>query len=388
MNQHGISLRAHFPYAPHAEAGDAWLHAKATRGEFVTLSLNLTAMDTPMKVAIDAEPLKSAGGQSIDNINMRFVYRWNQAGIGLLRAESVDVGELLLKDDTVDFQDGYEKSFRNWKDVLSPAYVYRPPNVRLLGSVTLNLNPGESRQLWITIHVPPDIGPEIFSGSLLIRDTNGRWTRTIPISIETLSYELEPAKANHFIWYKGTLDSQNLQHYVDAGMYRLQLADIFNHGFRSISIHESETANAQQAIDIAEELGFDRFAIFHFPFPANFNRLRLRKLEPIIYVSDEIDWHLSASPGKHAIIREEHSARMLEARRCGARAMSSFMSGIPVQQTLSQELIPDIVSLYLPSNKEFFRNYSRLRVLQDHEIYYYGEAEFKSRIERTVPLVI
>jgi len=151
------------------------------------------------------------------------------------------------------------------------------------------------------------------------------------------------------LWFRGTLDCARSQFYLDAEQFAWQLRDIHDHGFNAISLAETTVPSLRRALEIAHDVGFAGVVI-QPPYPRGLRREDVRDFDAVCYVSDEID---QRGPSWFASHRE--NARAAEA--LGLPTMISLVRErfISRLSTLGLGPPPDLVSVYLPSNIDFFK---------------------------------
>lgn len=288
------------------------------------------------------------------------------AGLGLFRSDTVCAKELLLKEEQAEWRDGYRRRFRHWRHVLRPALYYSAPDVRLRGNVKAQLVPNKPKQFWVDVDIPLEANPGEYLGELRIK--NYVWTFEVLVSAFRL---LEPHQ-DRMIWYKGSLDHQNRQHFVPEWLFRAQLEDILRHGFSSLSLNEHRFDYAQRAIRIAEEVGFQRQLVFLPPYPKDFHLLTAVHAKIAAYTSDEMDVNGAAEI-------EGHQKNWEMATRFGLPTMISLLSNGFLSRLAPKGNVacPDKVSLYLPENQDYFSLVPHFEALKKHETYFYWMAHME-----------
>jgi hypothetical protein len=309
-------------------------------------------------------------------IGLFVVKVWEQAGIGVYQSSSIRVSELLLKDDRAPLRDGYTRRGRcgHWKHVLRRSALYRPPDVRVDGDAITSLNANTSKQLWVSIKIPNDSLPGVYCGYIQLQQNNeARTAQRLDLQIEVLPIKLLEAEQDLFIWFKGTLDCNWPQHYLSEARFRAQLQDIFDHGFRSISLNEYNSDQLQRAVDIADSIGFNRNVLLTAPFPVRFSKVNFRRLTPIYYISDEIDVRGEA-------FTRDHIEQWHRIKNAGGQTMASL-----VQHSFAKRLFdkadigcpPEIVSYYLPANLTYFSAHSEFPKPGERKTYYYWQSHME-----------
>ncbi len=340
----------------------------------LSLSFSLSSREPIADLELTVTDLESTNVlMPKDCVSLFIVKVWEQAGIGVYQSKAVRVAELLLKDDRAPLRDGYTRRGRcgHWKHLLRAAQLYKPPDVRLKGDVCTSLERNETKQAWVSIKIPTDALPGLYQGFLEARDrAKERVIKRLEFQLEVLPVKLLQPEQDLFIWYKGTLDCRWPQHYVPEEIFRAHLADIYDHGFRSISLNEHEPQYLQKALNIAHSIGFNRNVLLTAPYPERFSKIDFHQLTPIYYVSDEID-----ARGESWI--RDHVKKWHEVKRAGGLTMSSLMSQTFASRFFDDDDIgcpPDVFSYYLPANLSYFPAHSRFQKLRERKTYYYWQS--------------
>lgn len=362
-----LAALKHFPYSPHPEDSTVTeVSGRATAGETLSLSFSLLSRPSIPNVEISVSDLRGSSGIiKAEAVNLYVVKVWEQAGLGVYQSGRVRVAELLLKDDRADLSDGYVRRCGHTRHFLRSATYYRAPRVRLGGNACTALSAGQAKQIWLSVKVPLNARPGIYAGEIGIdgEASNSR----LELILEVLAFTLLKPTQDLFIWYKGTLDCSRPRHYVTEDTFRAQLQDIFDNGFRSLSLNEYSATYLQRAVRIAEEVGFDGHALVTPPYPRGFARIKFKKLKPVFYVSDEVDVRGESFIRSHV----DNSRR---ARRLGGPTMSSLVHHSFTRRLLDGRDIghaPDVLSYYLPRNLHYFWAHSELPAPKERKLYYY-----------------
>lgn len=364
----------HFPYSESPrDATCTELSGFGTPGETVSLSFSVAASAYSGGLVVHATSLTSETHCIPQNrIETYVVRRWTQAGIGVYQADAMEVPELLVKDDSQSLADGYRRRYKlkpgpRWS--LRSIYQYQPPDIRLSGPAKTLLEPGETKQIWVSVTVPDDCPPGLYRGKVQIRtNVPAQKTIDIPVVVQVLGFRLYEPDKILLLWFRGTLDWQrSSQHYLPVKQFKSQLQDIRRHGFRSITLNENNPNLAQRAVDIAEAVGFDQYVVFHPPYPKDPHKLRFKKLKPVFYLSDEMDMH-----GDGAVMAHQRHARQVDAWG-GTSFCSLFHNRFVKRLQDPQDIghLPNVVSLYLPANLDYFFLYSQFADVRHTTTCYY-----------------
>jgi len=336
----------------------------------LSLSFSLSASEPIPDLELTPSGLESKSDFIPKSCVSLFIVKvWEQAGIGVYQSAAVRVAELLLKDDRTPFRDGYTRRgrCRHWKHLLHASRIYEPPDVRLEGDACTTLGCNESKQIWVSVKVPADAAPGIYNGYIEAKSGGQeRTTKRLELQLEVLPIKLLQPEQDLFIWYKGTLDCNWPQHYLREEVFRAQLQDIYDHGFRSISLNEYRPERLQQAVNIAQSIGFNRNILLTAPYPERFSKIDFKHLMPIYYISDEIDAR------DQAFIRD-HIEKWNRIKSADGQTMSSLLRQTFAKHFFDQDDIgcaPEILSYYLPANLHYFLVHSEFQKPPECNIYY------------------
>jgi hypothetical protein len=382
-----ITFFEHFPYAlSHETAKVTVLTGFGTPGETVNLSFSICAEEDMPELVFEFSGLTcDSSSVPSSQVQIYIVKVWEQAGIGLHLAEAVNIPELLLKDDRLALQDGYVKQYKHWKHLLTPLTVYNPPDVPLTGPAKTSLQAHQFKQVWVSVTLPPDSSPGLYTGKIQVQCSQNASSYELPLEMEVYPFQLAEAKHILCCWYKGTLDwKRSPQHYVSEKTMRYQLQDIYDHGFRSILFTEGREIQAQKAIAIAEEIGFNQYVFWHPPYPNKELGLKMQKLTPVYYVSSELDAHCDE------VHLKRHKKKWILAQRRRRKTMATLLSqGFARRFKDAADLghAPDIISYYLPENTDYLYFYSQFPEVQQKEqptLYYWMTHMEKPNVHRVL----
>jgi hypothetical protein len=189
----------------------------AAKDEFEPASFVIFAFDNIEKAELKASALSgSAGTITADNIDLKVVKCWYQAGTAWYSyfADSTGremVPELLLNDENlikVDTQtrDNYLRvdypQGAQYVWISNPAAVNIPFNTEtapVADAKTLQpfqLAAGEFKQFWITVKVPKNARPGIYTGSITIA-CGGTKAAAVPLAVRVLPFQLPRPMTNY-----------------------------------------------------------------------------------------------------------------------------------------------------------------------------------------------
>lgn len=366
----------HVAYAPQPDTTPlAELSASGCAGEMLSLTCSISAADMD-EVHVDVGDLRDDAGRGIarDAIEVFVVREWDQAGLGVYQSARTRVAELLLKDRHADLRDGYGGGCGHWRHWRRRGPFYRPPDLRLRGAVVTDLAHGQPRQLWIALRIPGAAAAGSYRGELRVRGVRpAREPTTLPVLVEVWPQTLAEASRDCFMWFRGTLDCRRPRFYLPEPLYRIHLEDIWAHGFRTVSLSESDPALLQRAVDIAHAAGFRGRIVLSDALPPRLDGIDFRGMQPVFYVSDEIDLRGEAAVAAHV-------ANVREAQQRGLPTMCAL-----VQEPFARRLFdagdighaPDVLLHFLPRNREFFALLSEAPQLRRRPTYYYWHAHME-----------
>jgi len=329
------------------------LDARGAAGERLALSLDIVTEDAPLRAVISVSRLRAAADTiDPDAVDVRVVVARTQAGIGVHRAAAVEVPELLLKDDRVEPRGSYSRGcghLRHLHRARHRARSYRAPDLRLSGDAVAAVGPFARRQVWVTVSLRRDLTPGVYSGSLEVHDLAGVSGASVALTIEVLPIALDEPWQRRMLWFRGTLDCARPQFQLDERCFLRHLLDIRAHGFDTVSLEERSPRLLRRALALARAAGF-RSVVLQPPLPAGLTRPDFDGFEVTCYVSDEID---QRGPDWY----DSHRANMRTAERLGLPVMASFLRErfVPKLAALDLGGRPDLVSLYLPANVDYFK---------------------------------
>lgn len=367
---HALTFLHHPPFGPRPENQEITvLRCRAAPGEPVSTAFGLSTQRPVSNVELLASDLTGpSAGVAGKVIDIYVVKEWPQAGVGVHQSAPQVVGELLLKDDRQPIRDRYRIGCRHWRQVLRPARYYSPPDVRLQGRAVTDLHSATPKQIWVSIRVPGDARPGTYHGWIEVSSPTGTFAgQRLALELEVLPLALLEPEQDLFLWFRGTLDPYAPQHYVSPAVFRAQLQDIFEHGFRSISLNEYRRERLQRAVDIASQVGFRRNLVLRPSAIPWIDTVNLRGMRPLFYVSDEIDRRGETSIATHIaqsrMVKQRHGATMvsLMGYRFARRLRDEGDIGHP----------PDVVSYYLPENLDYFRAHGAFSELRGVPTYYH-----------------
>ncbi|UVT21027.1 MAG: hypothetical protein H8K03_03675 [Nitrospira sp.] len=226
---------------------------------------------------------------SSSHIDLRFVKVWFQAGggwntIGLshMGRTKVLVPELLLKDDgLVQANEESKTNFLRLKyssrtrlvSISEPAAL----RSRIVASVAefpihdtadvqpVSIHRGEAKQLWITIHIPPDAKGGNYKGGITLTDDQGS-LGSLEFILQVLPIDLHLPKIQYSIYYRGTLsDTPSISsERKDSAQFAAELNDMFAHGVTNPTVyHRLNKAELNKTLEVRKQAGMDSATLFY-----------------------------------------------------------------------------------------------------------------------------
>lgn len=110
----------------------------------------------------------------------------------------------------------------------------------------------ETRQFWITVHIPANQSPGRYTGSLLIRGSAAA-TSTLRFSLDVVPLALPPVTVRYGVFYNAQPDDPTLPNYVPPDEYRYALQDQADHGANTATLYGSLST-----LQIAKTVGLDQ----------------------------------------------------------------------------------------------------------------------------------
>jgi hypothetical protein len=106
------------------------------------------------------------------------------------------------------------------------------------GVCTTRIPLHESRQFWLTVHIPEGSPPGVYKGNLLfdVTDSAKRYV-SLPVEIEILAVDLQGAEGYYSIFYPSQPDRTDVKHHVTAERYLAELKDQVRHGLNTTSLY-------------------------------------------------------------------------------------------------------------------------------------------------------
>ncbi|HAH87898.1 MAG TPA: hypothetical protein DCL60_11085 [Armatimonadetes bacterium] len=225
------------------------LSVTAAQGEYEPASFVVHAMQGTKALAVEASDLKQ--GKNVipaSNIDIKAVKCWYQAGTAWYNIEQnkstrVLVPELMLNDDSLvkvdtekkenylklGFPDGEKYVWISDPNETS-ASIKKSQSVKdfpVKDSPTLlpvDIPANENKQFWITVKVPESAAPGTYTGKIRLASAEGDKSE-LTLNLNVLPFKLPKPYYDSSIYYRGTLDPQNIGSISSENKSKVQLAE-------------------------------------------------------------------------------------------------------------------------------------------------------------------
>lgn len=259
----------------------------AALGEFEPLVIEIESDENMDDLKVIIQPaIGDVSEYAIDNIDLRWVNQWYQAGgagkvINRLPGRKL-VDELLLKNDELvtvshDKQKNYIKMANGqYVDVeeIKPdlnersidATKYPIEDSERLGAISLNK--GQKKKIWITFHIPRTQRPGNYRGHIQFTNRD-KIVSSNAYMLEVLPFELGDPVVPHCMYYRGKLEL-NRSHYLSADWKtKQQLTNEFknmkDHGISCPTIYQYAERKSEllSYLKIRDDAGLSNDEIFY-----------------------------------------------------------------------------------------------------------------------------
>lgn len=251
-------------------SGETALQGAACAGEYESLSAIVYALQETPGLTVACSPLTSPGATlPAAAVDVRIAKSWFQGastGISYTKDKWL-IPELLLKDDKlvrvdVEKQENYVRSTAVGG---SESYLLCSgpdstdlKDVRPLDAATLqplDLAAGDSREFWLTLHVPEDAAPGAYQGTLTFTSQAG--TAALPLQLTVHPFTLQAPRLTYSIYYRGTLAPDGQPTISSEGksaeQYRAEMADLKAHGVPYPTNYQNREGKLQRVLEIRRE---------------------------------------------------------------------------------------------------------------------------------------
>jgi hypothetical protein len=247
------------------------IYVAACRGEFEPASFVIRSNRALTDVLVTATDLLGPGGAAIpkEEIDVRIVKCWFQAGETIVKGSTTLVPELLLKDASlirvdVAAQTNYLKVLIDaqpqYIDISSSDAIF-PAGAAILDAVGLrpfSVPADTNQQVWITLRVPPDAKTGLYTGQLLVSSGSERLA-TKSLVLEVLPFDLGPSVLEYSLYYRGRLSKTPGTVIGSEGkstrQYTLELRNMKDHGVEYPVFYQPLNEMTGPALAIRKEIG-------------------------------------------------------------------------------------------------------------------------------------
>ena len=253
----------------------AELRCSACRGEYESVSALVWAVQDVTNLRVEASNLVAkSGGARIpaQAVDIRVLKWWYQGAGGIgYSPQKVLKAELLLKDEDLVRVDRDEQAnyLRSTAEDGSTTYVLcsgktseelkdvRPIDAQTLQPVSISAD--DSRELWLTVHVPADAPSGAYVGQVTFSAGDGTAAR-MPLTVTVHPFGLRPSRLIYSIYYRAKLspDGQPTigSEWKSEQQYRAELADLEAHGVLYPSNYQPwHESRLPLALEIRQEVG-------------------------------------------------------------------------------------------------------------------------------------
>ena len=362
---------------PAADVLSESLRLSVTPGEYEPASF-MVRSDQPVKNLLPVAGVLSDGESELaDSIDIRIVKHWYQASRDSMRGNlsPILVPELLLKDDgLVRVEDGknflrLNGKYRNMSRRIDQGARLQPKvkDFPVQDAATLqpvDLAEGETRQFWVTVHVPATTQPGIYSGFITL-SAEGVADRQLPLELEVLPFTLAPSMLTYSIFHRAYIDPIRKDGSVSSevrsqAQYAAELENLVAHGVTKPNLYQPAASPLlDKAIELREAAGVDHSELFFIgleavpgektPVPGGFeSRVRSAQRALAKYdINDVYAWGRDEARGDRLT---QQKAVWAKARELGLKVFSSGYHTTEVTGPGNFELMGDYQDLFVAIN--------------------------------------
>jgi len=229
---------------------------------------------------------------SKDNIDIRLVKCWYQAGIALDDTRhKILTPELLLHDDDMVWVD-YKKQVNLLKDLvqIEDADTLKP----------FSLPRRQNQQVWLTIHVKEGKVPGFYEGKILVFNHNLK--KELKLTLEVLPFILPDPILFYGLYYEGRLSNSDIS-VIDGGIrtkeqMKAELLDMKEHGLQNSTLYHfinhdkskwiKDLKELRSILEIRNEIGWkDKRLLFEgYPLKVNSKLSDYKELREIVNIAN------------------------------------------------------------------------------------------------------
>ncbi|MCF6252177.1 MAG: hypothetical protein L3J75_13045 [Methylococcaceae bacterium] len=247
-------------------------------GETVFKDIIIKTAKKNIDIELNIKDISSVGV----TILPRIVTNWYQAGLSTKQEKFGGelTYELLLSDDrNVVINDKWIKSKKG-------GWVYIPPEIKLSETLKTSLSPDSYKRILLKISLSQNVLPGIYKTKLEITkyQDNKKVSLMVPISIDVKPVKLseqEQKKYKLLLFTAFKLNDQMGRKGAYVNTFRMHgtekerndlllayLADIKEHGFNGITIHDWDQVNLEETLKITQQVGF-KYVVLHATLPVS-----------------------------------------------------------------------------------------------------------------------
>ena len=256
------------------------LHLSAAPGEYQPVSTVIYGVQEVRDLQVSCTDLQGPAGiipaSAVDIKLLQYWFQGASNNIGYTPNKWL-IAELLLNDDDlvrVDIENETNYLRSTAEDGTEEYLVCSDPdssnleNVRPIDADELlpfTVNAGESREVWITVHVPEDAAAGTYEGTVNFNSPDGNGS--LPLQVTVHPFTLEPSRLTYSIYYRGRLSEDGLptigSERKSEEQFRIELADMQAHGVLYPTNYQGRGNEEllRRTLEIRQELGLptDRF---------------------------------------------------------------------------------------------------------------------------------
>ncbi len=370
------------------------IRVSAARGEYEAASfLVRSSDDSNYRVVVRPSDLTTQDGQSrihADSLDIRIVKPWFQGIAGWNEINKsgpedfrqVLIPELLLKDDELVQIDPL--TFRNLVRIEKAGksrYIWvNPPRLASKEQVLPSLSEfpvrdsgelqpflassGVTKQIWVTLHVPPDATPGRYKGQINLNSGDASLA-VIPLDVDVHAFDLAESPITYSIYYRAQLDPLKASigsEFRTKEQMRRELEDLRNHGVQSPTMYQSVTSDVlfREALGLRKNADMNHGPLFFLGIQttetflgnlATAGEANLRRIFPILastardYEFGEIYLYGRDEAKGPELARQRHLWRIVE--DLGGRVFVAGSSG-------AYDLVGDLLDIQVNYGKPDF----------------------------------
>ncbi len=218
---------------PYAEVRYDWLPKKedlveqfrlwGAAGQYVAGTFAVRALEPLAGLRVTLDELVGPDGAKLppEVIDLRVVHlRHRSMTLPATRRYSDQFPDLLLRDDRTELPPrGKQGGFGG-------------------GTCIAGIPAHQSRQFWVTAHVPTGSPAGMYRGTLVLSaEDNSQQRKELPVELEVLSLDLRPVEGYYAIYYPSQPVKPERKNYISSQRYRAELEDQVRHGLNSTTLY-------------------------------------------------------------------------------------------------------------------------------------------------------